>query len=302
MLNTSYVVIGIGRAYNASSTYGWYWTTDFGGFLDPTISQNPTPSPAPVVAPTIASFTATPSSTAAGTSVVLSWNVTGASTITLDNGIGDVSTLTSKTVSPAQTTTYTLTATNSGGSTTAHVTVTVIVPPPLQPPTAPVSTNEISIWPGSVTPQFATMAAYRSVEVGVKFRSDVSGTIDGIRFFKGAANIGVHTGSLWTSTGQLLATGTFTNESSSGWQILLFSSPVPIAANTTYVASYFSPGGFFAASLQFFNTQGVNNGPLHALQAGVDGPNGVMIYGPGGQYPADNAYGDNFWVDVLFRP
>src|SRR6185436_11584482 len=31
MLNASYKVIGIGRAYNAASPYRWYWTTDFGG-------------------------------------------------------------------------------------------------------------------------------------------------------------------------------------------------------------------------------------------------------------------------------
>jgi uncharacterized protein YkwD len=30
MLRSIYVVIGIGRAYNAGSQYGWYWTTDFG--------------------------------------------------------------------------------------------------------------------------------------------------------------------------------------------------------------------------------------------------------------------------------
>jgi hypothetical protein len=31
MLNGSYTVIGIARAYNPNSTYHWYWTTDFGG-------------------------------------------------------------------------------------------------------------------------------------------------------------------------------------------------------------------------------------------------------------------------------
>jgi hypothetical protein len=45
MLNASFVVIGIGRAYNASSLYGWYWTTDFGGVVDQTINtNNPPPS------------------------------------------------------------------------------------------------------------------------------------------------------------------------------------------------------------------------------------------------------------------
>lgn len=37
MLASSYKVIGIGRAYNAASTYKWYWTTDFGGYIDRTI-------------------------------------------------------------------------------------------------------------------------------------------------------------------------------------------------------------------------------------------------------------------------
>lgn len=38
MLSASYKVIGIGRAYAASSTYKWYWTTDFGGYVDRTIA------------------------------------------------------------------------------------------------------------------------------------------------------------------------------------------------------------------------------------------------------------------------
>ena len=30
MLDSDYTQVGCGRAYSASSTYGWYWTTDFG--------------------------------------------------------------------------------------------------------------------------------------------------------------------------------------------------------------------------------------------------------------------------------
>jgi uncharacterized protein YkwD len=37
MLNANYKVIGIGRGYSATSTYKWYWTTDFGGYVDRTI-------------------------------------------------------------------------------------------------------------------------------------------------------------------------------------------------------------------------------------------------------------------------
>ncbi len=34
MLSANYTVIGIGRAHNSSSTYSWYWATDFGGEAD----------------------------------------------------------------------------------------------------------------------------------------------------------------------------------------------------------------------------------------------------------------------------
>src|SRR3970040_1534619 len=45
MLNANFKVIGIGRVYTGGSTYGWYWTTDFGG-------QGPAPPPpAPTTPP-----------------------------------------------------------------------------------------------------------------------------------------------------------------------------------------------------------------------------------------------------------
>ena len=43
--------------------------------------------------------------------------------------------------------------------------------------------------------------------------------------------------------GTLLASGTFTGESASGWQKLAFASPVAVTANTAYVASYYAPAG-----------------------------------------------------------
>ncbi|MFL5759608.1 MAG: CAP domain-containing protein [Thermomicrobiales bacterium] len=34
MLNAHYTTIGVGRIYNPKSPYGYYWTTDFGGYRD----------------------------------------------------------------------------------------------------------------------------------------------------------------------------------------------------------------------------------------------------------------------------
>jgi uncharacterized protein (TIGR03437 family) len=45
MLSPNYTVIGIARAYNGSSTYRWYWTNNFGGYVDATLGTGGTPPP-----------------------------------------------------------------------------------------------------------------------------------------------------------------------------------------------------------------------------------------------------------------
>jgi hypothetical protein len=73
--------------------------------------------------------------------------------------------------------------------------------------------------------------------LGVQFKAASDGYITGVRFYKEPDDTGAHTGSLWSSSGTLLATGTFSNETASGWQELDFSAPVAVTAGTTYVAS-----------------------------------------------------------------
>jgi len=75
-------------------------------------------------APTISSFSANPSVVSAGAQVTLTWSVTGASYLIVTPQLGAVRG-NSATVAPAQTTTYTLSATNQYGRATQNVTVTV---------------------------------------------------------------------------------------------------------------------------------------------------------------------------------
>jgi uncharacterized protein YkwD len=286
MLYGSYKVLGIGRAYNASAPYRWYWTIDFGAFVDQTIGS-PNPS-----APTITSFTANPSAVTAGRASKLSWQVSGATSLAIDNGIGSVTGQTSISVAPGATTRYTLTASNSTGTATAPVTVTVNYTTPPPTPTG------VSLWPTSAAPTM-NLVAGGAIELGMKFRSDAAGEIAAIKFYKISANTGTHTGSLWTRDGTLLATGTFVNETASGWQTLTLSTPVAISANTTYIASYHTNSGTAAVGLDF-QSRGQNNPPLHALQSGVDGYNGVYIFGAGRAFPVQGTNGYNFWLDVIF--
>jgi hypothetical protein len=75
--------------------------------------------------PTISAFTAAPASITSVQPSALAWTVTNATSLTIDQGVGDVTSQTSIPVSPNATTIYTLTAANSAGSVTRTLTVTV---------------------------------------------------------------------------------------------------------------------------------------------------------------------------------
>jgi chitodextrinase len=141
----------------------------------------------------------------------------------------------------------------------------------------------------------------QSVEVGVKFQSDVAGTVSGIRFYKGTSNTGTHEGDLWSASGTKLASATFTNETASGWQEVDFTTPVQIQANTTYVASYFAPNGGYAYTYGGLTSE-LNTLPLHALADGTSGPNGVYVYSSTPAFPTNGYRASNYWVDVMFEP
>jgi Domain of unknown function (DUF4082) len=158
-----------------------------------------------------------------------------------------------------------------------------------------------SIWNAGDLPITASEKDANSVELGVKFKSDEDGVIEGIRFFKGKGNTGKHVGNLWTNKGKLLATATFTNETATGWQQVNFSEPVTIYKDTVYVASYYAPRGHYASDEQFFTDAGIDNGPLHLLKTGVSGDNGLYSYSKKSTFPKSTYLSTNYWVDVVFN-
>ena len=169
------------------------------------------------------------------------------------------------------------------------------------PPTGG-ATCPCNLWNNAATPIVAAEADTAAVELGVKFRSDKNGLITGIRFYKANTNTGTHIGSLWNSSGQLLAQATFTSETASGWQQVNFATPVAISANTMYIASYHTNGGHYANDDGYFATAGVDNGPLHALRDGVSGSNGVYAYSANPAFPNSSYQATNYWADVVFTP
>src|SRR6185436_15537808 len=105
-----------------------------------------------------------------------------------------------------------------------------------------------TLFSASALPAVADVFDESPVELGLKFRADVNGFVKGVRFYKSDANTGTHVGNLWAATGGApLATATFTNETPSGWQEVLFNVPVAVSANTTYVVSYHTNVGHYSA-------------------------------------------------------
>ncbi len=80
------------------------------------------------------------------------------------------------------------------------------------------------------------------------------------------------------------------------------SPPVAVTANTVYVASYLAPVGNYAYTSSYFASTGADNAPLHALQEGVSGGDGVYVYGSAKAFPSSTWNATNYWVDVVFTP
>jgi hypothetical protein len=138
-----------------------------------------------------------------------------------------------------------------------------------------------------------------SVELGVKFKSSSTGLIKGIRFFSPKNASGKYTGHLWTAGGTLLDSVVFTNVAASGWQEALFINPLPIKADTIYIASYHTANGLYSATSGGL-TNSVTRGSLTALGSGVSGGNGLYSYGSSPTFPTNSFNATNYWVDVIF--
>jgi hypothetical protein len=107
----------------AGQTYVFKLTVTDSGGLSSSATTRVTAGSA--TAAQVVRFDATPSSIAAGQSSQLTWIVQGATSVSINNGIGTVAATGSTTVTPTTTTTYTLTAVGPTGNVTATTTVTV---------------------------------------------------------------------------------------------------------------------------------------------------------------------------------
>lgn len=169
--------------------------------------------------------------------------------------------------------------------------ITTIAPP-----------NE-NLWTPADAPSDLDLNDASDIEVGTKFTASVNGFVRGVRFYKGPGSSGTFTGKLYdfNNPATPLANANFVT-SPSGWQQVLFSSPVAIAAGTTYVVSVYSSTGDYSSSDGYFNVPLVS-GSLTA-PAGDNGTtsssNGLYLYGSG--MPINSYNNSSYFVDVVFTP
>ncbi|MBP0114533.1 DUF4082 domain-containing protein, partial [Bradyrhizobium vignae] len=141
------------------------------------------------------------------------------------------------------------------------------------------------------------------LEVGVKFTSSSAGQITALKFYRSPGDTGTDLLDLWSSTGTKLASATFSNTTATGWQTVTLATPVSIAANTTYVASYHTSGAYVVTNNFFTNS--FTSGPLTAPSSASSGGNGVYAYGgtnTAGLFPTSSFSASNYYADVVFQP
>ncbi len=145
------------------------------------------------------------------------------------------------------------------------------------------------------TPAMTDFSNGPNYELGTAFTSDITGQITAVRFWKASSESGTHIGNIWSSTGQLLASVTFTNETASGWQQQALANPLTIAPKTTYVVSVNTGGTYFVYTPGGLSSQ-VSNENLSSIA----GNNGLA--GTPGTFPTINTDGNNFFRDIVFVP
>ena len=116
--------------------------------------QSPTGQPS-----VIGTFSSNPSTINLGDTSNLSWNVTGANSVSIDHGIGLVNASGSMAVAPAASTVYTISATNSAGTVTRSAATTVNTASPYITPTS-FSVTDIKLYTEPSTTGCANLYAY----------------------------------------------------------------------------------------------------------------------------------------------
>jgi parallel beta-helix repeat protein len=198
------------------------------------------------------------------------------------------------------TVTYTV-SDQHGGTDTATAFIDIVAATPSGPggavnygPPPAADDTLYSVWSASDTPDVTAENDHNSVELGMRFTVDSDGEIEGARVYRGEGNDASMPVTLWDANGNKIATATFDDSGTNGWQQVAFDAPVQVNAGESYVISYHAPDGQYAVSQNYFD-DAMSTGPI-STQADA----GVYAYGDQSTLPTQSYHESNYWVDVVF--
>ena len=140
------------------------------------------------------------------------------------------------------------------------------------------------------------------VSLGLAFKVSTDGAVDGIYFWKTAADLATsrHVGIYNASSGLLLASGGSAGEASGpGWVKILLDFPFTTTADVYYKAAVHFPLGEYPVEPGRFN-DAVTRGPITGADGDADPFNGTFEYDTVIRYPGQHSGTPNYWIDVSF--
>ena len=126
----------------------------------------------------------------------------------------------------------------------------------------------------------------QAVTLGMKFKPKSSGTAVGLMYYRNFT--GAVTGQLWSSTGALLASVSF-SDNTAGWKTGIFPAAVQILQGAEYTVSYFSAGGSYYATQGYFPKSFAN----------YDATGSAYKYGATAQFPNLTFNASNYFVEPI---
>lgn len=160
----------------------------------------------------------------------------------------------------------------------------------------------------NLTPHNTNIGDTSAINVGVKFEVQGAPYVQGVKYYKTSANTGTHVAHLYDiTTSTDLASATFTNETSSGWQSVNFGSNIQVRDDHSYMVWVSMPSGNYAADSgyvggdNYFDTQWGHGqyGNSEDVVRIPGGNSGVYTYTSDHTSVPGNANTANYWVSPV---
>jgi N,N-dimethylformamidase beta subunit-like protein/uncharacterized protein DUF4082/Big-like domain-containing protein len=132
-------------------------------------------------------------------------------------------------------------------------------------------------------------------ELGTKVTVSQTASLVALRFWKEPGETGTHIGRVWTSSGTLLASATYANETASGWQRQPLATPLTLSPGQTYTISV-GMNSVYAKTTAGL-AQSISAGPISSV---ADGANGVFNL-TAGSFPSSSWQSSNYFVDGVVK-